>query len=129
MSAAKADSIMRADSLAAQKSRRPLGAAIFSKEAWGEIARDLKLSGRELQIIKDIFDDLTESAIAAHYGVSPHTIHTYSERLYRKLEVTNRVKLVLRIMDEFLALTTTPGSNLSPICANQFAGRCPLRRS
>jgi DNA-binding NarL/FixJ family response regulator len=102
---------------------------MFSQRAWEEIARSLKLSGRELQIIKDIFDDRIESAIAAHYGVSPHTVHTYCERLYRKLAVTDRVKLVLRITDEFLALTAAPGSILPSICANRSAGRCPLRRA
>jgi DNA-binding NarL/FixJ family response regulator len=106
-----------------------LGAAMFSKRAWDEIARSLKLSGRELQIIKDVFDDRTESAIAAHYDVSPHTVHTYCERLYHKLAVTDRVKLVLRITDEFLALTDASGSILPPICANWAAGRCPLRHN
>jgi DNA-binding NarL/FixJ family response regulator len=106
-----------------------MGAAMFSKQAWDEIARSLNLSGRELQIIKDVFDDRTEFAIAAHYGVSPHTIHTHCERLYHKLEVNDRVKLVLRITDEFLALTATPGSTLPSICTNRSAGRCPLRRA
>jgi DNA-binding NarL/FixJ family response regulator len=112
---------------ATRKIPYPLGAAIFSKPAWEEIARSLKLSGRELQIIKDVFDDRTESAIAIHYGVSPHTIHTYCERLYRKLAVTDRVKLVLRVTNEFIALTFAPESDLPPICANQAAGRCPLQ--
>ena len=109
--------------------QRPLGAAMFSEPAWQEIARSLKLSGRELQIIKDVFDDRTEFAIAAHYGVSPHTIHTYCERLYRKLEVNDRVKLILRITDEFLALTVALKTILPPICANLAAGRCPLHRN
>jgi DNA-binding CsgD family transcriptional regulator len=101
-----------------------LGAAMFSRQAWDEIARNLKLSGRELQIIKDVFDDRTESAIAAHYDVSPHTVHTHCERLYHKLAVTDRVKLVLRITDEFLALTAAPGSNLPSICTNRAAAPC-----
>jgi hypothetical protein len=36
---------------------------------------------------------------------------------------------VLRITDEFLALTVATGSFLPPICANRVAGRCPLRRN
>jgi DNA-binding NarL/FixJ family response regulator len=129
MSAARAYSVARTDSPATHKLRCPLGAAMFSKQAWEEIARSLKLSGRELQIIKDVFDDRTESAIAAHYGISPCTIHTHCERLYHKLAVTDRVKLVLRITDEFLALTAAPGSILPSICANRTTGRCPLRRA
>jgi DNA-binding CsgD family transcriptional regulator len=107
--------------------RCPLGATMLSEAAWREIARSLKLSGRELQILRAIFDDHTESAIARELGVSPCTIHTYCERLYRKLVVTDRIRLVLRVMDEFLVLTATPGSVLPSICANRAAGRCPLQ--
>jgi DNA-binding NarL/FixJ family response regulator len=129
MSAAKAYSVAKTGLPATHKLRGPLGAAMFSEPAWEEIARSLKLSGRELQIIKDVFDDRTESAIAVHYGVSPHTVHTYCERLYHKLAVNDRVKLVLRITDEFLALTVASESILPSICANRTANRCPLRRA
>jgi DNA-binding CsgD family transcriptional regulator len=105
----------------------PAGAAMFSEAAWREITRSLSLSGRELQILRAIFDDRTESAIAGDLGISPCTIHTYRERLYRKLGVTDRVRLVLRVMNEFLAMTTAPGSVLPSLCAHRAAGRCPLR--
>lgn len=106
----------------------PLGAAMFSEYAWREIARSLRLSGRELQIVRMVFDDHTELTIATNLHVSPHTIHTHCERLYRKLAVTDRVKLLLRIMGEFIALTLAAGSVMPPICANQAAGRCPFQR-
>ena len=105
----------------------PLGAAIFSELAWQEIARSLKLSGQELQVVRGIFDDHTEGAIADSLKVSPHTVHTYCERLYHKLGVTGRVKLALRVINEYIALTLAPGTILPPLCANFAAGRCPLR--
>ena len=129
MSAAKAYSLAKTDSPATHKLRCPLGAAMFSDQAWEEIARSLKLSSRELQIVRKVFDDHTEFAIADDLSVSPHTIHTHCERLYHKLAVTDRVKLVLRVMDEFLALTVASETVLPPICANRVAGRCPLRRN
>ena len=129
MSAAKAYSLAKTDSPATHKLRCPLGAAMFSERAWREIARSLKLSGQELQIVRGVFDDYTEFAIANNLNVSPHTVHTHCERLYHKLAVTDRVKLVLRVMDEFLVLTVASGSILPPICANQAAGRCPLHRN
>lgn len=109
--------------------RYPSGAAMFSEEAWGKIARSLKLSGRELQIVREVFDDHTEFTIANHLNLSPHTIHTHCERLYHKLAVTDRVKLVLRVTNEFFTLTFAPESNLPPICADQATGRCPLQRN
>ncbi len=104
------------------------GSAIFSDQAWAEIARSLKLSRRELQIVRGVFDDQTEFTTSANLGISSHTVHTHVERLHRKLSVTDRVKLVLRLTDEFLRLTAAPGSSMPPICANRAAGRCPLRR-
>ncbi len=99
---------------------------MLSDQAWGEIARSLTLSARELQIVRRVFDDRTEFAIAADLGISPHTVHTHIERLHHKLAVTDRVELVLRVMQEFVALTLAPATVLPSICANRAAGRCPL---
>ena len=108
--------------------RRPLGAAMLSDLAWQEIARSLRLSGRELQIVRAMFDDRTESTIAADLSVTKRTVHTHFERLHRKLAVADRLQLVLRVMEEFLVLTVAPENNLPPICAHRAAGCCPLRR-
>jgi DNA-binding NarL/FixJ family response regulator len=107
----------------------PRGSAMFSNQVWKEIAHSLKLSDRELQIVRGVFNGQTEFSLANSLQLSPHTIHTYCERLYHKLAVTDRVKLVLRITNEFLALTAAPGSVLPSICANRTVGRCPLRRA
>ena len=101
---------------------------MFSEQAWTEIARSLTLSPRELQILRGILDDHTESTIAANLGISRHTVHTYIDRLHRKLAVANRLELALLVMSEFLRLTAAPGSSLPSICANRAAGRCPLQR-
>jgi DNA-binding CsgD family transcriptional regulator len=100
---------------------------MFSEQAWTEIARSLGLSPRELQIVRGVFDDRTEFALATNLGISPHTVHTHIERLHQKLDVADRVELVLRITNEFLTLTAAPESTLSPICGDRTAGRCPLR--
>jgi len=86
--------------------------------------RSLGLSLREEQIVRAIFDDCTESAIASDLGISPHTVHTHVERLHQKLGVVDRVALVLRVVNEFLNLTRTPGSLMPPICATRAAGGC-----
>ncbi len=105
-----------------------MGADIFSQQAWEEIARSLKLSGRHFQVVRGMFNDHTEAAIADDLKVSPYTVHTYSERLYRKLGVTGRVNLTLRVMDEYMALTRA--GTLPPLCANcsNFkTSRCSIR--
>ena len=99
---------------------------MFTEQAWARIARSLDLSGRELQVVRRVFDDRTESAIAADLGISAHTVHTYFYRLHHKLGVVDRVQLVLRITREFLALTVADVNALPPLCAHHFTGGCPL---
>ncbi len=104
------------------------GAAIFSERAWTEVARNLRLSRRELQLLRGMFDGLTELAIAAELNISERTVRTHAERLHRKLHATHKVALVLRVMVEFLNLAGVPGSGVPPICARRTSGRCPLQR-
>jgi len=98
--------------------------AVFSNQAWDQISRSLKLSTRESQILRGIFDDHTETAIAANLAISSHTVHTHIQRLHRKLGMVDRVQLVVRVVEEFLALTISPNSRLPAICAN--FKRCPF---
>lgn len=102
--------------------------SIFSPEAWARIARSLDLSGRELQIVRGTFDGQTEFAMAVALYISPSTVHTHIERLHHKLFVTDRVGLLLRVMREFIALTTTPGNDLPPICPTRATLGCHLYR-
>ena len=114
-------------SRAARVEVRALGSAMFTAQAWEQIAHRLGLSSRELQIMRGVFDDRIEYAIAADLGISPHTVHTHFDRLRRKLGVGNRPQLILRVVNVFLTLTTSPESLLSSISANHTAGRCPPR--
>ena len=109
------------------KPPRAAGSAIFPDPTWAEVGRSLGLTKRELQIVRGVFDDRTEFAIAADLRISPHTVHTHIERLRRKLAVVDRVALVLQVMEEFLRLTAASGSRLPPICAKRAAGLCHLR--
>jgi DNA-binding CsgD family transcriptional regulator len=106
---------------------------MFTEQAWAMIARSLKLSPRELQILRGVFDDRTELAIAAVLGISPHTAHTYIERLHHKLAVADRVEPVVRVMGAVtqgeeavllwagvgLAMTGEAGDSLSELPAPQ----------
>jgi DNA-binding NarL/FixJ family response regulator len=77
--------------------------SILPHDAWEVIANSLRISDRELEIVQGIFDDRKEYAIAQELKISVHTVHTYLERLYRKLGVSSRVTLVLYILSEYLS--------------------------
>lgn len=107
---------------------RLAGSAMFSPPAWAAITQSLQLSGRELQIVRGVFDGQKESTLAQALGISVHTIHSHFERLHFKLGISDRVQLLQRVMQEFLTLTAAPGNGLPPLCPSQFTGHCPLRR-
>ncbi len=96
-----------------------MGSGMFSEHAWRELARSLKFSVRGLQITRGIVDADSDVGIAHNLGISLHTVHTQVERLHRKLAVTNRRQLLLRV-EEFLTLTVSPKKDLPPL---QTTGR------
>jgi DNA-binding NarL/FixJ family response regulator len=91
------------------RSLSPPGPSLFSNETWRDLERSLRLSRRESQIVPALLDDEKESAIATHLGISRHTVHTYTERLYRKMGVRSRVGLVRRVFIEYILLAREPG--------------------
>lgn len=56
------------------------------------------LSRREREIAALLLTDAKECAIAAHLGISPHTVHTHVARLYRKLGVASRLQLAVWLL-------------------------------
>jgi len=73
------------------------GRHVLDPKSWRRLRQSLKLSPREIQIVQHIFDDHKEWAIAADLGISPHTVNTYTQRLYRKLGVNSRPQLIVHM--------------------------------
>ena len=80
--------------------RKTLGSNLLSDHAWTEIGRSLKLSVRELEIARGVFNNQIESAIAQNLAISSHTVHTHLNRLFKKLWVTTRTELILTVINE-----------------------------
>lgn len=57
------------------------------EDQWAVLIRRLSLSAREAEIIRLAFYDETVVTIASKLKISEHTVHTYRERLFRKLNV------------------------------------------
>ena len=73
---------------------------------WNAISSALRLSPREQEIVRLIMCGRTEGQIADHLDISPHTVHSHLDRLYRKLGVTRRAAVVTRIFGAFLEIDT-----------------------
>ena len=86
------------------RSCTPPEPSLFSNETWRDLERSLRLSRRESQIVPALLADEKESAIATRLAISRHTVHTYTERLYRKMGVSSRVGLFRRVFMEYMSL-------------------------
>jgi DNA-binding CsgD family transcriptional regulator len=97
---------------------------MLSDLAWLEVARSLRLTKRELQIVQGVFDNLPKTGIAGRFKISEHTVHTHLNRLFKKLAVTTRTDLVLCIMEQMISLTRSETGTLPPICRRHAGGCC-----
>ncbi len=97
---------------------------MLSDHAWIEIASTLGLTKRESQIVQSVFDNLPENEIAKRFRISVHTVHTHLNRLFKKLNVTTRTELVLRVMEQLISLTLSETGTLPPICRRHVGGCC-----
>jgi len=87
----------------ALKLQCPPRSPLFSDGQWLRIADRLEFSRREIEIVRLVFQDAPDQAIAAELAISVNTVHTHLKRLYSKLGVTSRAGLVLQIVHEHLA--------------------------
>jgi len=62
---------------------------------WSQLCDMFRLSPRERQLLRLIMADAPDAFMAENLGLSVHTIHTYMDRLYRKLGVNSRCQVVL----------------------------------
>ena len=76
--------------------------ALLASGIWPNLAEQLRLSPREVQVVKGVFRDDKEESIAADLGISPHTVGTYLQRIYAKLRVGSRPQLIIRVIAEYL---------------------------
>ena len=78
------------------------GSAILDENQWIQIGEALRLSAREAEILRSVFDDVTEAGMAEKLEISPHTVHSHLTRLYRKLGVRSRAECVVRVFAQYL---------------------------
>jgi DNA-binding NarL/FixJ family response regulator len=81
-----------------------VGQSLFGPTEWRTLAAALGLSPRECGIVRAVFDGASEKDAARDLGLSPHTVHTYVWRIYRKLQVQSREELLVRVFAEFRSL-------------------------
>ncbi len=85
----------------------------LSGQEWSDVARTMKLSIREQQVCRLLFDGLTRQVIAEQLNISNRTVRHHMERIHQKLKVGNRVGVVLKIVHVRDHLKKVPTSELT----------------
>jgi len=74
------------------------GSEMLSQMQWTVTAEKLRLTNREIEVCQELFEGNTRNEIADHLGIKPRTVRHYMEHIHQKLAVSNRVGVVLRII-------------------------------
>jgi DNA-binding CsgD family transcriptional regulator len=77
---------------------------VLSDEEWNDVVAHLGLSRREAEMVRQANYDESVAAIAAALHVSPNTVHTYRERLYRKLGVDSFCQVIAVLFGAYAAI-------------------------
>jgi DNA-binding CsgD family transcriptional regulator len=84
---------------------------LLTASQWEAIAAELNLSGRESEIVRRACYDENIAAIAEHLQISPHTVRTHRERLYRKLRARSLCQVVSIVFAVHILLLQSEKSN------------------
>lgn len=74
------------------------GQGLLSPQEWTAVAAELHLTPREYEVAQLLFEGATRDLIARRLELAARTVRQYLERLHEKLNVHERVGLVLRIV-------------------------------
>lgn len=67
-------------------------------ELWLQVAEIAELTNRERRVCELLFTGLTREQIARNLKVKPRTVRQHLEHIHTKLNVHNRVGVVLRVI-------------------------------
>lgn len=97
----------------------------LSIQQWSDVCRKMKMSLREQNICKLLFDGLTRQKIAEQMGISDRTVRHHMEQIHLKLDVSNRVGVVLKIIRTRDLLDSAPliSSHIEPSSYNRMSAR------
>jgi DNA-binding CsgD family transcriptional regulator len=81
---------------------------------WMALVATLGLSKREEQMLRHANYDDSVSSLATKLGISPHTVRTYRDRLYRKLGVCSLCQAIAVLFATYVAVVNDEASVARP---------------
>ena len=89
--------------------RRKSVPELLAGPQWVAVVHTLGLSARECDVLRSIFGDERTASISRDLGLSEATVHTYRERLFRKLGVRSCAQLIAATFAAYVELNLERG--------------------
>jgi DNA-binding NarL/FixJ family response regulator len=77
------------------------GQPLFSPTEWEQIVLNLKLSPRQGEVVARIVGGMNDREIAESLGMAVRTVREHLAHVFRRLEVRDRVQLIIRVFSVF----------------------------
>jgi DNA-binding NarL/FixJ family response regulator len=77
------------------------GRSIFSESEWRGLADLMQMSRQQRRIVWCLTQGMGDKDIAQAMGITPSTVRTHLDRIFKRMGVDDRVKLVLLLVREF----------------------------
>jgi DNA-binding CsgD family transcriptional regulator len=74
------------------------GRELICDQSWGKMRALVAMTSREYEVCRLIFEGNTREEAGKELGITTRTVRHYMELLHEKLNVSNRVGLVLRLV-------------------------------
>ena len=71
---------------------------LFSDGEWARTQRELNLSPRQAQIVRQVLQGKADKQIASGLNISPATVRTHMRRLFAKFNLNDRLELTLLVL-------------------------------
>lgn len=81
---------------------------LLDDRQWLLIQRRYRLSPRELQVAKHVCQGFVNEEIAGSLRISIGTVKTHLRNIYRRIHVTNKIGMLLRFLELFVASESRP---------------------
>lgn len=86
---------------------------VFTDQQWEQLEKRLSLPPRQRQVVRHLFDGLSDKQIAEAIGVALPTVRSHLGRIYTKYNLQDRTELVLHVVREFISMNDVSGDDIA----------------
>lgn len=96
------------------------GADLLEAKDWHYVRERFSLSGRELHVARLVVEGKRRDEIALELGCAAASVRTYIDRIFRKLEVEDRLAMALQIVRVLKSAKLSFVTDLNLTCSRPF---------